>query len=78
MASLRLISSFLLCAFTVSLVASASSKSLIKLNDENWHDVLQGEWMVEFQVGYFIETNSRQITNSLILESSVSSLQEFG
>jgi hypothetical protein len=62
----------------VSLVASASSKSLIKLNDENWHDVLQGEWMVEFQVGYFIEKNSRQITNSLILESSVSSLQEFG
>lgn len=28
--------------------AASRSRSLLSLNEENWEDVLKGEWMVEF------------------------------
>jgi hypothetical protein len=36
----------ILCLFSFSIVSS--SKSLIRLTEENWKDVLKGEWMLEF------------------------------
>uniref|UniRef100_A0AC35FFG3 Thioredoxin domain-containing protein n=1 Tax=Panagrolaimus sp. PS1159 TaxID=55785 RepID=A0AC35FFG3_9BILA len=38
-----LILSFFGCVF-----AASRSRSLLSLNEENWEDVLKGEWMVEF------------------------------
>lgn len=35
----------------------ASSKNLIKLNEESWQDLLKGEWMVELLVIAFFVNN---------------------
>jgi hypothetical protein len=53
---MRFISSLFLGIALIGSIANAASKSrhLIKLNEENWQDVLRGEWMIEFQVLSFL------------------------
>ena len=38
----------LLFFLTLSISVCAKSKNLISLNEENWRNVLNGEWMIEF------------------------------
>jgi hypothetical protein len=32
---------------------AAKSKNLLTLNEENWRDILEGEWMIELYVNFY-------------------------